>query len=109
MRPALLEPLIDGLDAHFRDVSGLRGRQHLALKLAHGTMCSHKPSQDAFLLENCDLNSSFLYCCHLEVVVESGLSLPAASFERRETTLWPARKSGRKWEINRKTTQKSVG
>ena len=109
MRLALREPLIDPLNLHLREVSGLRGRQHLTIKPAHGAVCGQELADDAFLLDNGDLNSSSLYCGHLELVVESALSLAAAFFERRQTTLWPTRKSGRKWEINRKTIQKSFG
>jgi len=74
MRLALREPLIDPLNLHLREVSGLRGRQHLAIKPAHGAVCGQELADDAFLLDNSDLNSSSLYCGHLEVVVESGLS-----------------------------------
>ena len=78
VRLALREPLVDALNLYLRHLSGLLGRQHFAVKLAHGTVRGHRPSDDALPLENGDLNSSSLYCCHLVVVVESGRFLPAA-------------------------------
>ena len=86
MRLALREPLIDPLNLHLREVSGLRRRQHLAVKPAHGAVSGHRLADDAFLLDNGDLNSSSLYCGHLGVVVRFAISLPASFFERGETT-----------------------
>jgi hypothetical protein len=77
------EPLVDALNLYLRQVSGLLGRQHLARKLAHGTVRGRRPPDDALLLENGDLNSSSLYRGH-GVVVKSAISLSAAFFERRK-------------------------
>jgi hypothetical protein len=96
VRFALHEPLVDTFDLYLGQVSGLLGRQHLAVKPAHATVRGRRVPHDALLLENRDLDSSSLYCGHLSTVVRFAISLPASIFERGEITLSPSRKSGRK-------------
>jgi len=64
VRPTLREPLVDFLDPYLRQVSGLLGSQHLAIKLADTTVRSRQPLDDPLLLEKSNLDSSSFCCRH---------------------------------------------
>ena len=64
MRPALREPLVDSLDLYLRQVSGLLGRQHLAIKPADMTVRSRQPLHNPLMLEKSNLNFSSFRCRH---------------------------------------------
>src|SRR6266446_10390115 len=106
MRLALREPLINTLNFHFRQLTGLLRRQHFAVQAAHTTMRGHRLPNDPLLFEDRDLNSSSLYCGQLGGGANMRPSLPALLFRALETTRQPARRSGRKSEINRNSSGK---
>ncbi len=62
--PALRQPLVDFLDPYLRQVSGLLGSQHLAIKLADTTVRSRQPLDDPLVLEKSNLDSSSFCCGH---------------------------------------------
>ena len=64
MRLTLRKPLIDSLNVYARQVSGLLGRQHLAINPADMTVRSRQPLNDPFLLEKSNLDSSSFCCRH---------------------------------------------
>ena len=64
MRPALREPLVDSLDLYLRQVSGLLGRQHLAIKPADMTVRSRQPLDNPLMLEKSNFNSFSFRCRH---------------------------------------------
>ena|SRR5688572_28621438 len=75
VRFTLHEPLMDAFNLHLSQLSGLLGRQHLAVKPAYATVRGRRMPNDALLLENGDLNSSSLYCGHLGAVVRFAIFL----------------------------------
>ena len=104
MGPTLREPLTDVLHVDASKVSSLFGRQHVAANLTRGTMRRHRPSNDPFVLEKRNLNSSS-FCCRHSQVVES-LSPLSRSFWSAEKLLDSSRqvwnKTGNKSEIIQK-------
>ena len=64
MRPALGEPLVDSLDLYLRQVSGLLGRQHLAIEPADMTVRSRQPLDNPLVLEKSNFNSASFGCGH---------------------------------------------
>lgn len=84
VRLTLREPPVDALNLYLCEASGLLRRQHLAVDPTDGAVRGHILTDDSLLLEKGDLNSS-LYRGH-GVVVKSAIFLPAAFFERGETT-----------------------
>jgi len=101
MRLALREPVINVFYPYFRHLAGLLRRQHFAVRTAHATMRGRRLPDSPLLVENCDFNSSSLYCGQLAGGANMRPSLPALLFRAPETTRQPARRSGRKSEINR--------
>ena len=70
MGPALRQPLIDLCNLYLRQVAGLLGCQHLAVKPADTTVRRGHSLDDPLLLEKSNLNSSS-FCCRHRPVVES--------------------------------------
>src|SRR6266567_1920300 len=85
MGPSLREPLTDVLHVYASKVSSLFGRQHVAANPTHWTMRRHRPSNDPFVLEKRNLNSSS-FCCRHSPVVESTSPLSCSFWQRRKAT-----------------------